>query len=132
MKTTWLWSPPQDEAFEKLKKELLQPTVLVLYDLNAVLKIPADISRYSYKRQTSPLSGNQRLLHLVHSAIRCRDTPRFALATMRECETFSDCVLSKTVLLETDHKSLVPLFTIIQLDRMSPQVLRFQTTADKI
>ena len=42
--SAWLWSPPQDEAFEKLKKELVQPTVLVLYNLNAELKIPADIS----------------------------------------------------------------------------------------
>ena len=42
----WLWVPPQDEAFEKLKTELTEPTLLTLYDPEATLKISADASAF--------------------------------------------------------------------------------------
>ena len=38
-KKAWVWGPSQNEAFEKLKTELTQPTVLALYDPEATLKI---------------------------------------------------------------------------------------------
>ena len=44
-----------------------------------------------------------------------------SLAIMWACEKFSTYVLGKKVLLETDHKPLVPL----HLDDLPPQVLRF-------
>ena len=42
----WVWGSSQDEAFEKLKTELTQPTVLALYDPEAILKISADASAF--------------------------------------------------------------------------------------
>lgn len=39
-KKTWLWGPPKNEALEKLKVELTQPTVLALYNPEASLKSP--------------------------------------------------------------------------------------------
>ena len=34
-----------------------------------------------------------------------------ALATTWACEKFTDCVVGKKILIETDHKPLVPLLT---------------------
>jgi len=45
-KKTWLWGPPQQDAFDKLKQELVQPTILTLYDPNSELKVSADASAY--------------------------------------------------------------------------------------
>ena len=45
-KKTLLRCPPQDEAFEKLKTELTQPTAITLYDPEATPKISADASAF--------------------------------------------------------------------------------------
>lgn len=133
-KKTWLWSPPQDDAFEKLKKELIQPTVLVLYDPNAELKISADASAYGLgavllqktdqSPEWKPVAFASRALSDTEQ--RYSQIEKEALASVWACEKFSDYVLGKRVLLETDHKPLVPLFTTTHLDRMPPRVLRFR------
>ena len=43
-KTAWVWGPPQDEAFRRIKTELTQPTVLTLYSPDGSLKVSADMS----------------------------------------------------------------------------------------
>ena len=47
-----------------------------------------------------------------------------ALAATWACEKFSTYVLGKKVLLETDHKPLVPLMTYKHLDDLPPRILR--------
>ncbi len=42
-KTAWLWGPDQQKSFNK---ELAKPTVLALYDPNALTKVSADASSY--------------------------------------------------------------------------------------
>ena len=49
-----------------------------------------------------------------------------ALALVYACEKFSDYVLGKNILLETDHKPLVPLLGNKSLDALPPRVLRFR------
>ena len=48
-----------------------------------------------------------------------------ALALVWSCEKFSDYVLGKQFLFETDHKPLVPLLESKRLDSLPPRVLRF-------
>ena len=45
---------------------------------------------------------------------------------MYACEKFSEYVLGKVILLETDHKPLVPLLGSKSLDTLPPHVLRFR------
>ena len=45
-KQVWSWGPPQEEAFNKIKKELTQPTILMTFDPSAPTKISADASSY--------------------------------------------------------------------------------------
>ena len=42
----WVWSTPQDQAFQKVKSELSNETILALYDPEADTKVSADASSY--------------------------------------------------------------------------------------
>ena len=45
-KNSWRWDSAQDKAFKQIKTKLSKPTVLVLYDVNADMKISVDASSY--------------------------------------------------------------------------------------
>ena len=45
-KKMWMWDSAQEIAFERLKKELIKPTVLAIYNPEAPTKISADASTY--------------------------------------------------------------------------------------
>ena len=48
-----------------------------------------------------------------------------AVATTWACEKFNDYILGKEILIETDHKPLVPLFGSKNLDERPPRIQRF-------
>ncbi|CAB3996246.1 Transposon Ty3-I Gag-Pol poly [Paramuricea clavata] len=48
------------------------------------------------------------------------------LATTWACEKFNDYILEKDILIETDHKPLVPLFGTKLLDQLPPRIQRFK------
>ena len=54
-----------------------------------------------------------------------------ALAATWACEKFSDFVLGKHIVLETDQKPLVPLLGIKDLDQVPPRILRFCLRLDR-
>ena len=54
-----------------------------------------------------------------------------ALASTWACEKFSDYILGKSIIIETDHKPLVPLLGTKQLDSLPPRVLRFRLRLDR-
>ena len=46
VKNSWNWGPAQEEAYQLVKEELSEPTVLALYDPQADTKISAESSSY--------------------------------------------------------------------------------------
>ena len=54
-----------------------------------------------------------------------------ALVLTWACEKFTDYILGKPITVETDHKSLVPLFSTNQLHSLPLHVLRFQLRMDR-
>ena len=116
-KKTWLWGPPQDEAFEKLKTELTQPIVLTLYDPEATLKVSADASAFGLGavllQQQVPSSEWKPVAYasraMSETEQRYSQIEKEALAIVWACEKFSDYILGKSFQIETDHKPLVPL-----------------------
>ena len=131
-KTSWTWSATQDEAFTKLKREISSPRVLALYDVEAKTKVSADASAYGIgavlmqQQQGAwrPVAFASRALNEAET--RYAQIEKEALALTWALEKFSEYVLGKCVILETDHKPLVPILGRKSLDMLPPRVLRFR------
>ena len=125
-----LWGPSQDEAFERLKTELTQPTVLTLYDPEATLKVSADASTFGLGAVLLQQHGPTEWKPVAYASRAMSETEqrysqieKEALAIVWACEKFSDYIVGKLVQLETDHKPLVPLLSTTHLNRIPPRVL---------
>ena len=63
---------------------------------------------------------------LTETERRYAQIEKEALAITWACEKFSEYILGKQILIETDHKPLVPLLSSKHLDDLPPRVLRFR------
>ena len=118
----WIWGPSQSEAFSLVKEELSKATTLALYDPNAHTIVSADASSFGIGAVLLQQSGTQ-LKPVAYASRSLTDTElhyaqieKEALATTWACEKFSDYLLGKQFLIETDHKPLVPLLGKKHLD----------------
>ena len=131
-KSTWTWSPAQDEAFNMAKAELTKPTILSLYDPGAETKLSSDDSSYGLGAVLLQLhqGGWKPVVYasrsLTETERRYAQIEKEALAITWACEKFSEYILGKQILIETDHKPLVPLLSSKHLDDLPPRVLRFR------
>ena len=131
-KNSWTWGHAQDQAFAEVKSELMKPTVLALFDVNADLKVSADAS--SFGLGAVLLQNNNSCWQPVAFASRVMsDTKRRYAQVEKEvlvitwaCEKFSTYILGKKFMIETDHKPLIPLQGTKHLDDLPPRVLRFR------
>ncbi len=117
-KRAWVWGSSQDAAFEAIKKELTQPTVLALYDVDAELKISSNASAYGLGAVLLQRHSDSQWKPVAYASRCMSDTERRysqiekeALGIVWACEKFADFVIGKRIALETDHKPLVPLLT---------------------
>ena len=113
----WLWTAEHEDAMQKLKDEICSQWVLAHYDVNAQSKISADASAYSLGAvllQSQDGVTWQPVAFASHSLseteMRYSHIKKEALALVYACEKFSNYVLGKPILLETDHKPLVPFW----------------------
>ena len=132
-KRAWLWGLDQESAFQKVKDELSKPTVLALYDPQADLKVSADASSYRLGSVLFQLESDDHWKPVAYASRSLSDTERRyaqiekeALAVTWACEKFTDYLLGRKFLIETDHKPLIPLLNSKQLDSLPPRVLRFR------
>ena len=131
-KNLWTWNETMDRAFSKVKKSLTDSTVLTMYDQDALLKISADASSHSLgavllqkvSTHWKPIVYASRSLSSAET--RYAQIEKEALASTWACERFSNYILGKQVVLETDHKPLVPLLSSKSLDDLPPRILRFR------
>ncbi len=54
-----------------------------------------------------------------------------ALAATWACEKFSDYILGRTIIIESDHKPLIPLLNTKSLNALPPRILRFRLRLDR-
>ena len=85
-KKSWLWGPSQDAAFEKLKGELTQPTVLTLYDPDANQKISAVLLQQYSATQWKPVAYASRSMSDTEQ--RYSQIEKEALAIVWACKKF--------------------------------------------
>ena len=135
-KKAWLWGPVQDTAFRAIKEKLTKPTTLALYNVTAPTTVSASssssgLSAVLLQKCSSPPSGSWAPIAYAS----CATTPteqrysrieKEALALVWACEKFSTFVIRKCIMLETDHKPLVPLMGLTNLDCLPPRVLHFR------
>ena len=128
----WHWSQAQSDAYAAVKEEILKPTVLALYSPVADTKISADASLF--RLGAVLLQREDRVWRLIAFAsqamteIEClyAQIEKEALAMTWACEKFTDYILGKKIVIETDHKPLIPLLTKKQLESLPPRILRFR------
>ena len=133
----WVWNTPQDQAFQKVKSELSNETILALYDPEADTKVSADASSYGLgavllqKSETSwkPVAFASRSMSETEQ--HYAQIEKEALASTWACEKFSSYILGKSFIIETDHKPLVPLLGAKNLNSLPPRVLRFRLRLDQ-
>jgi len=128
----WFWGPDQDKAFDQLKTELTTPHILTVYGPHAQTKISADASSFGLgavllqAKGTSwhPVAYASR--SMTNTEHRYAQIEKEALAITWACEKCSSYIIGNHILLETDHKPLVPLLTYKHLENLPPRVLRFR------
>ena len=128
----WMCGPSQKVAFENIKKELTQAPALAFYlDRETVLSADASSFRLGAvlcQRQPDgylkPVAYASRSL----SPTECRyaQVEKEALAITWSAERFSNYLIGKEFLVETDHKPLVPLLGQKGLDKLPPRIQRFR------
>jgi hypothetical protein len=131
-KSSWLWGPPQDTAFQKIKTELASPPLLAWYDPSRDTKISADASSYGlgavllqcHEDVWRPVAYASR--SMTSTELHYAQIEKEALATTWAAEHFSDYIIGRDVLFKTDHKPLIPLLNTKHLDSLPPRVLRFR------
>ena len=110
----WQWTEVQHKAFNEIKKELSQPTVLCIYDPNAETKISGDASSHGlgavllqkHDSVWKPVAYASR--SLSDTEANYAQIEKEALACVWACEKFSTYVLGMRFMVETDHKPLLP------------------------
>lgn len=89
-----------------------------MYSLGAVLL------QKSPEGHWKPVSYASRAM--TETERRYAQIEKEALAVTWACERFANYILGKRILVETDHKPLVPILNKKDLDTLPPRVLRFR------
>ena len=116
-KKAWFWTQTQDEAFTNLKKELITPNILTLYDPTADTIISADASSHGLGAVLlQKIQGQWHPVAYASCSMTCTESrytqiEKEALAATWAYEKFATYIQGKIITLEMDHKPLVPLLS---------------------
>ncbi len=131
-KNSWYWGPDQEKAFMDIKTELIQPTILALYDPKAQIKVSADASCFGLGAALFQKHGDDWQPVAYASQVMCEAESHYAqiekesLAATWACEKFNTYLLGLSFTIETNHKPLVPpLLNSKGLSTLPPRIIRF-------
>ncbi|XP_011859611.1 PREDICTED: uncharacterized protein LOC105557076 [Vollenhovia emeryi] len=129
----FIWGKNQESAFTKIKEVLTTAPTLARFDPAKKTIVTADASSFGIggallqvQRDGSikPIAYSSRLLSETEK--RYSQIEKEALAVTYVCEKFSDYLTGIEVLLETDHKPLIPILTTKSLNDLSPRLQRYR------
>ena len=122
---TWLWGPPQREAFEEVKKVMTTAPVLALFDPTHDTVVSADALCYGLGAvliQKQPEGVMKPVAYILRSLTPTEQ--RYAQIEKEVLAFTWACKLKFCI--ETDHRPLVPLFSTKNLDELPVRVQRFR------
>ena len=129
----WVWGTPQQQAFEKIKSILTAAPVLAVYDPNKDTEVSADASSFGLggvllQKQEDQTWRPVMFISRAPTPVECRyaQIEKEASALTSACERFSNYVVGKSVVAETDHKPLIPLLITSTLDEVPPRLQRLR------
>ena len=133
-KSMWLWTTVHQVAFEKTKQILTTQLVLAHYDIQKETKIRTDgsskngISAILYQKhgeEWKPVAYASRFLSTAESNYHPIEVEM--LAVVWGCEKMSKYIHGlPEVIIETDHKPLIPIINNKPLHDMSPRIQRLR------
>ena len=129
----WIWSEPQQTAFDRIKKMLTNTPVLALFNPNLETILSADASSFGLGAVLlqKQLSGELKPVSFISRSMtpteqRYAQIEKEALAFTWACERLSDYLIGLSFRIQTDHKPLVPLFSSKHLEELPIRVQRFR------
>ncbi len=112
----WIWGDEQQSAFEKLKEDIANITVMKYYDPEAQTILTTDASTKGLGATLWQIDENNKRAVAFASRFHCRAEKRYAinelelLAVKWAVEHFKFYLLGRKIRVETDHKALVSVF----------------------
>ena len=129
----WYWGHSQEQSFQDIKAELSRSVELAAYNPTYQTIVQTDASRNGLGAALLQLqpNGSMRLVcaasrSLTETEKRYATIEQEALGVVWACEKFRDYIIGLTVVIQTDHKPLVPLLNDIELDKLPIRVQRFR------
>ena len=128
----WHWVQTQETAFSQVKDELRKPTILAFYSPTAPTKVSADASSHGLGAVLLQENGGEwkpvayASRSMSETEKRYAQIEKEALATAWACDKFANYIIGLKIIIESDHKPLVPLFGTKNLDNLPSRILRFR------
>ena len=108
----WSWNNEQQEEFDNLKKEITRSPVLTYYDIKKPLTLSVDASQFAVGAVI--MHGKNPIAYasasLTKSQVNYAQIEKELFAILFGCIRFHQYIYGREVIVETDHKPLVPLF----------------------
>ena len=132
-KTSWFWGPDQEESFVFIKNELSRAPVLCTFDVNRKHRVSADASKnalgavllqYNDRGLWQPVEYASR--KMTPAEERYAMLEKEALAITWACEKLDYYLVGRKFEVETDHRCLVSLLGVKDLDSLPIRVQRFK------
>lgn len=129
--SSWYWDKMQEKAFHAVKANLCKTPVLMYYDQKASLTVSTDASSYGISAVLLQETQDRNRLPVVCASRSLMDTKqRYAQVEKEDLTVTSACEHSRMYLtgipfhVETDHKPLVPMFSMKRLDELPHRLQR--------
>lgn len=130
----WCWESAQRTAFSAIKEEFRHAPVLAAYDPTSKTIVTSDASGRGIGATLCQIQpdGSRRMVaaasrSLLDAETRYAAIEKEALDVCWAMDKFSPYILGMIdVIIETDHKPLIPLLGNMFLDRLPPRIQRFK------